>query len=443
MPATAGAMGCRKMTPAESRPRLAILDSGTQTGVWIQSVWCVIAAFGTYACMYGFRKPFTAGTYADAGSATDFKVWLVAAQVMGYTVSKFAGIRVIAEMHPEHRTRVLLGLIGIAELALLSFAWVPAPWNTACLFLNGLPLGMVFGLVLGFLEGRRLTEAFIAGLCASFILADGFTKSVGAGLLELGVPGAWMPFTAGLVFLLPLLGFTWMLQQIPPPTHQDREARSERTPMPRTERLAFLKRHGLGLGLVILGYLLVTVVRSLRADFAPELWAALGTKDQPAVFTRSEFWVTLGVIAVNGMAVLIGDNRRALLSSFAVSIGGLALVLLAIAGLRGGLLSGFPFMVLLGLGMYIPYVAVHTTVFERLIALTRDRGNIGYLMYLADAVGYLGYVGVMLVRRLGKADTSFLPYFITVTGASTFIGIAALAGALLCFRKLRNPNTAA
>lgn len=431
------------MTSAETSRRRAIFDSGTRTGAWMQSAWCVVAAFGTYACMYGFRKPFTAGTYPDAGNTVDFKVWLVAAQVMGYTVSKFAGIRVIAEMRPEHRTRVLLGLIGVAELALLLFAWIPAPWNTVCLFLNGLPLGMVFGLVLGFLEGRKLTEAFVAGLCASFILADGFTKSVGAKLLALGVPGPWMPFTAGLVFLLPLLGFTWMLQQIPPPTLQDKEARSERTPMLRSERLAFLKRHGLGLGLVILAYLLVTVVRSLRADFAPEIWAALGTKGQPAVFTRSELWVTLGVIAVNGMAVVIRDNRRALLSSFGVSMAGLALVLAAIAGLRGGLLTGFPFMVLLGLGMYIPYVAVHTTVFERLIALTRDRGNIGYLMYLADAIGYLGYVGVMLVRRLGKADTSFLPYFITLTGAAAIVGIAALAGALLCFRKLRNPNQAA
>jgi Family of unknown function (DUF5690) len=36
---------------------------------------------------------------------------------------------------------------------------------------------MVFGLILGFLEGRRHTEALTAGLCASFILADGTSKS--------------------------------------------------------------------------------------------------------------------------------------------------------------------------------------------------------------------------------------------------------------------------
>jgi hypothetical protein len=388
--------------------------------------------------MYGFRKPFTAGSYPGIDGTQDFKVWLVAAQVIGYTISKFAGIRVIAEMRPQNRTRTLLGLIAFAEIALLGFALVPPPWNIACLFLNGLPLGMVFGLVLGFLEGRRMTEAFVAGLCTSFVLADGFTKSVGTELLERGVPAPWMPFTAGLLFLLPLLGFTWMLNQIPPPSAEDVVARSERAPMPRSERIAFLRRHGLGLALILVTYLLVTVVRSLRADFGPELWAALGTKVNSTLFTRSELWVALGVFTVNGLAVLIPDNRRAFNASILLSIGGLVLVAGSVLALQAGLLTAFPFMVLLGLGMYIPYVAVHTTVFERLIALTRDRGNIGYLMYLADAIGYLGYVAVMLARRLWTAEGSFLQFFNTITLVGAAVGILAMTAALLAFRRLRS-----
>jgi hypothetical protein len=66
------------------------------------------------------------------------------------------------------------------------------------------------------------------------------------------------------------------------------------------------------------------------------------------------------------------------------------------------------FMVMLGFGMYIPYVAFHTTVFERMIAALRESGNIGYLMYLADALGYLGYVGVMLYRNSATSDQNFL-----------------------------------
>ena len=71
----------------------------------------------------------------------------------------------------------------------------------------------------------------------------------------------------------------------------------------------------------------------------------------------------------------------------------------SVVGLHYGLLDGFAFMVLVGIGLYLPYVAIHTTIFERLIAMTRDRGNLGYLMYLADAFGYLGYPTFMLIGR--------------------------------------------
>jgi hypothetical protein len=65
--------------------------------------------------------------------------------------------------------------------------------------------------------------------------------------------------------------------------------------------------------------------------------------------------------------------------------------------------------------LYLPYIAVHTTIFERLIAMTRDRGNIGYLMYLADAFGYLGYVVVLIARSwLGPAE-DFLSFFVTLS----------------------------
>src|SRR6185295_12896298 len=134
--------------------------------------------------------------------------------------------------------------------------------NLIFLFLNGLPLGMVFGLVLGFLEGRRHTEALTAGLCASFILADGVTKTVGRWLLETGVAEAWMPFGSGLLFLPPFLFFVWMLSRIPAPSAEDVAARSERAPMSSEERWPFFARYGVGLSLLVIVYLLITVLRS-------------------------------------------------------------------------------------------------------------------------------------------------------------------------------------
>src|SRR5262249_42745548 len=187
--------------------------------------------------MYAFRKPFTASTYSDTTlGGIGYKTVLVTAQVLGYTLSKFLGIKVIAEMPPRRRAVLILALIGAAELSLLLFGLTPAPFNFVWLFLNGIPLGLVFGLVLGFLEGRRHTEALAAGLCASFVVADGVTKTVGASLLKEGVTQYWMPFVAGLLFVPPLLLFVWMLTRIPVPSPQDIVARSERTPMSPQQR---------------------------------------------------------------------------------------------------------------------------------------------------------------------------------------------------------------
>ena len=397
---------------------------------WFLALWCVVAAFGSYACMYGFRKPFTAASYTGTPFGANLKTWLVTAQVLGYMTSKFVGIKVIAEMPAARRAVAMLLLIGGAEAALVLFALTPAPYNAVWLFCNGLPLGLVYGLVLGFVEGRRMTEVFIAGLCASFILADGFAKTVGAGLLASGVRERWMPCVAGGVFVVPLLIFVWMLQQIPVPDARDVAARSERVPMTGAERLAMLRRHGIRLIAVVFAFLLMTILRSVRADFAPEIWAGLGMGNQPGVFTRSETVVAFGVVVASAAIVLVKNNRRAFLTGLGVSCVALVVGLLALGGLRIGALPPFAFMVLLGIAMHVPYVVVHTTIFERLIALTRERGNIGYLMYLADAAGYLGYAGLMLARNVFPSGESFLAFF---TDLSVWIVALTLAALLLAF----------
>jgi hypothetical protein len=406
------------------------------------SAWCVVAAFGTYFCMYAFRKPFTAGTYTGISlGGVGFKTLLVTAQVLGYTLAKFLGIQVVAEVRPNRRVVLLLAMIGAAEVALLLFAVTPPPFNCLWLFANGLALGMVFGLVLGFLEGRRHTEALAAGLCGSFIVADGVTKSVGAYLLSWGVSEYWMPFTAGLLFVPPLLGFAWMLTRVPRPSPADVAARSERLPMGAVERREFFRRYAPGLTLLVLAYLLITVLRSVRADFAPEIWSGLQAKVPPDVFAWSETAVAIGVLVLNGSVVLIRENRRAFFAGLALAVGGVLLVAGTVVGLQSGVLSPFAFMVLDGLGLYLPYIAVHTTLFERLIAMTRDRGNIGYLMYLADAFGYLGYVVVLCARNLLGPAENFLSFFLTLNGISAVLCIMLLVPCRLYFA--RHPGTRA
>jgi hypothetical protein len=211
-------------------PTAETLHSEPRTSRLADSGWAVVAAFGAYFCMYGFRKPFTAAGFETAEVS---KALLVTAQVLGYATSKCVGIKVISEAPPRRRAALIVALIAASHLALFAFAVAPVWAQPACLFANGLPLGMVFGLVLGFLEGRRHTEALAAGLCVSFIVADGWTKSVGSWLLNAGVTELWMPFVAGLIFAAPLVLFLLMLARIAPPSPTDIADRSERSTMNR------------------------------------------------------------------------------------------------------------------------------------------------------------------------------------------------------------------
>lgn len=391
------------------------------------AMWAVIAAFGCYFCMYAFRKPFTAASYSSTSvNGIDFKTILVITQVFGYMLSKFAGIKLIAEMPPHRRAKMLVLLVGIAEITLFFFGIIPRPWNALCLFVNGLTLGLVFGLVMGFLEGRRFTEALAAGLCASFILADGVTKSTGALILSWGWTEDWMPFLAGGMYFIPFLCFVWMLTCVPLPTSHDIAARNKRPVMHPAERVEFLRRHFGGIIPIVILFLCVTLLRSARADFAPEIWRALGDPAVPSTFSLSEIWVALGVIAVNGSTVLIVNNRRAFFMALGVCGSGIALLGVALLAKNAELISSFSFMVLLGLGLYLPYVAVHTTIFERLLAMTRDPGNVGFLMYVADATGYLGYVLVMLVGQFRPSGVDFVAWFKALCWFSIGVSIVCL-----------------
>jgi hypothetical protein len=402
-------------------------------------VWALVAAFGTYFCMYGFRKPYTAATYStESFFGIDYKFILIISQTLGYVIAKWAGIKIVSEIKRARRIKAILILIGFAELTLLLFGLVQHPWDILCLLLNGMSLGVIFGLVIGFLEGRRNTEFLIAGLCASFIVSDGVSKSVGTTLLNLGVSENWMPFFAGCVFMIPTLLFVAMLSVTPPQSAADIATRSARKPMQATDRKYFFKKYAPGLIGVTLVYLFVTLLRSVRADFAVELWTGLGFHQTPALFTQSELFVSLGVILIIGLAVLMVNNRKAFYFSLLICFIGFVVLLLSVAGLHQGM-DPFTFMVLIGLGVYMPYVAVHAIVFERLIAITREPANLGFLMYIVDSAGYTGYIILMLLHYFSPPGDSLLSIFLSV---AVYLAIAGGIIILFCYlyfiSKLKN-----
>ena len=188
-------------------------------------------------------------------------------------------------------------------------------------------------------------------------------------------------------------------------------------------------------------FVLLTIIRSIRDDFGVEIWQKLlPGEEEPEIYSKTETMIAFLVTIINGAAIAIKSNRRALLSSLVLTGLGFLVTLGAIFGLRMGL-SPFWFMVLVGLGMYIPYVAFHTTIFERLIASIPDVANLGYLMYIADAVGYLGYVGVMIFRNRSGEDLDMLKLFNGITLGLSIVSLL-LTIVLTLYFALRIPKEA-
>jgi len=400
-------------------------------------LWAAVAAFSTYFCMYAFRKPFTAGTFeGQEVFGLGLKTVLVVSQLAGYMLAKFAGIKFISEMRSEFRAIAIVGLILSAEAALVGFAFVPVPLKVGMLFLNGLPLGLVFGLVLAYLEGRQQSEALTATLCASFIVSSGVVKSVGRWLVLQGVSEFHMPMLTGLIFLPLLLLAVWILQATPPPDENDVRQRSPRNAMTRDQRRQFVRSYLPGLSLLLFVYIALTVIRTVRDDFAVEIWRDLGIGETPSVYATSETVVAIFVTALNGLGMWITHNISAIRATFGLMCVAFAVVAVSTVFQIAGAASPFVFMVACGIGLYIPYVAFHTSVFERLIAASRQPSNLGFLMYLADALGYLGYAVVLVVRTTARPDLEVLPFFRTSLMVVAVTSIMALIMALTYFHRV-------
>ena len=381
------------------------------------NTYCIVVAFGAYFCMYAFRKPFSAGVFEGQVDLPllppiDYKILLIISQVMGYTISKFVGIKVISELPAHRRALGILSIIGFAELALLGFGLTPAPWSLLFLFLNGLPLGMVWGMVFGFLEGRRSTELLGAGLSASYIVSSGMVKTVGRWILAEGVSETWMPFVTGLIFIPALILFVFLLNLIPPPSEEDEKMRVKREPMDRHQRKRFLLTLAPGL-LALTGlYMLLTAYRDFRDNFAREIWDAVGHGGEPAIFTYSEIPSAFAVLLALALIMMVKNNRLALSVIHAVMLGGTVLMGISTLAFQLHLVGPVIWMISVGVGLYLAYVPYGCMLFDRLIACIGVTATAGFMIYVTDAFGYLGSVGLLLYKNFGQPDLDWLPFFI-------------------------------
>lgn len=384
--------------------------------------------------MYAFRKPFTVGSYADAPPVLGlaFKDALVISQVLGYMFSKFYGIKFIAELKHVGRGKSVLLLVGVSWLSMLFFALVPAPYSVVFLFTNGFPLGIIWGIVFSFVEGRRTTDFIGATLAVSFIFSSGFVKHI-AKLLQIGfsINDWWLPFVTGAVFVFPLIILIWLLEKIPAPSEKDISLRITRLPLDKQSRMRFFNEFKPGLLIMIVIYVFLTVFRDIRDNFAADIWKELGYGNQPSVFTNTEIPITLFVLGLIGSMILIKNNRKAFqITQFIILIGFLLAGISSLLFIKG-FISPFIWMTLVGLGLYIGYIPFNCILFDRLIATFKITGNVGFLMYLADSFGYLGSVSVILIKTVFKLH---IQWSVLYSHAVVGLSILGVIGALLAIR---------
>ncbi len=408
-----------------------------KTPAWLATLLAALSAFCVYTCMYAFRKPFTVAEYPGLRFlGIDYKIWLVISQTAGYTLSKFFGIKFIAELRNKNRTLIILKFIGIAWAALLFFALVPAPYNIIFLLINGFPLGIIYGLVFRYLEGRKTTEFLGAALSSSFIFASGFTQSAGKFiLLRWNVDQWWMPFVTGLVFFIPLLFFTWLLEKTPKPTEDDILLRTERKPMNKKERIDFIKTFFPGLFMLLVVYVMLTIIRDYRSNFAANIWKETGHGNDISLFTRTEIPSSLLVLVVMSLLVYVKRNIRALQINHLLIVLGFVLSLIGTLFFVYNQLSAFWWMTITGVGLYMGYVPFNCMLFERMIASFRYVSNACFIIYVADSFGYLGSDIVLLVKNFSNSNISYSDFFVKMIVSISILGVGLTIFSSIYFRR--------
>lgn len=402
------------LDPIPSRQSLLTRALSRLPAPWF-ALFAAVAAFACYFAMYAFRKPFTAASFEGMmfpGSVLSLKTAFVLSQIIGYTLSKYIGVKVCSETARHHRAILLLGLVLASQAALLLFAMLPAAWGTIAIFLSSLPLGMVWGLIVSYLEGRRCTDFVMIMLCGALIIAGAVTKDIGRWLMrEWHVSEFWMPAATGGLFLPVFALAVYLLASLPEPDELDKASRAPRTPMDKTGRRSFLRRHAPGLILLLLFYFFLTAYRDFRDNYGVEIFRDLGYgAASSGLFTRTEIPAALGSLAALSLINIVRNHRVALMLSHGFMLSGMAILVAATIALDHRWLSGMGWMIFTGLGTYLAFAPMNTVLFERLMAATGSSGTAVFGIQLADSIGYTGSVVFQIHKDIGDQGETYLAY---------------------------------
>lgn len=374
-------------------------------------LWAGGAALLSYSLVYALRKPYTAASFEGLDFfGTDYKVAVTTIQILGYVIAKFFGIKLISELKKERRFKFFVCSAVAAEAALVGFGLLAPPFNVAAMFLNGLSLGCMWGVIFSFIEGRKVTDMLASLLGVSMVFSSGVAKSFGLfAMNEMHVGQFWMPAVIG-AFALPLLVFMgYMLKRLPQPTEEDIALRNERVTLDGNGRKRLFRGYAPILTLLFVGNFMLLVLRDIKEDFLVNI---LDMSNQSSwLFAQVDTIVTLVILGIFAAFIFFCSNIRALMCLMGLVIAGC--LVMTYVSLNYEALDWQPVVWLFvqSLCLYIAYLTFQTIFFDRFIACFRIRGNVGFFIAIIDFIGYMGTVTLLSTKEFLNFDMEWFALY--------------------------------
>ena len=399
-------------------------------------LWAGGAALLSYSLVYALRKPYTAASFEGLTfMGSDYKVAVTTIQILGYVIAKFFGIKIISELKKENRFRFFVGSAILAELALVGFGLLEAPYNVAAMFVNGLSLGCMWGVIFSFIEGRKVTDILASLLGVSMVFSSGVAKSFGLfAMNEMQIDQFWMPAVIG-GFALPLLVFMgYMLKRLPQSTAEDIALRNERVVLDGKGRVALFRKYAPILTLLFIGNFMLLVLRDIKEDFLVNI---LDMSNQSSwLFACIDTIVTLIILGIFALFASFRSNIRALLWLMTLVIAGCLTMTYVSFHYETLDLKPVTWLFIQSLSLYIAYLTFQTIFFDRFIACFRIKGNVGFFIALIDFIGYLGTVTLLSTKEFLNIELEWFALFNHIAG---FVGatcsILFIVASILIHRK--------
>jgi hypothetical protein len=225
------------------------------------------------------------------------------------------------------------------------------------------------------------------------------------------------------------------LEKVPPPSEEDEMLRTKRIPMTGVERKFLLKQYLPGIIAFVSIYLFATIFRDIRDNFSADMWKEMGFGSRPAIFTQTEIPITIFILIIMGAVVLIKNSFKALMVAHVFILLGFIIAGVSTYYFSHQLLDPFWWMIWVGLGLYLVYIPFNSIFFDRLIAAFSMKGNAGFFIYVADSVGYVGSVSVMLAKEGMSLQIKWTQFFSQSVMILSFVGVFITLYAMYYFTK--------